>query len=673
MSTNDSLLEVYVYENMQLLDQLDELLIAGEKNGSFASGQIDAIFRILHTIKGSSGMMGYEDLTKLSHSMEDLFAYLRDNIDQHVDHKRICDLVFAAGDFLRGEIEGLQAGVAPQRKGEALIGRIEAYFDVLKNGDAQLDLGKSAAYSEADPGKESSGKPSIEGHVIFARVFFQKDSKMENVRAFGILKSLEGHCHKIATLPEDVLSDGSDDEIVANGFSMYIDTDEALEDIEAKIREAFFIQSLGIEALQLPKQELLSLFYKDKDPVKEQDVPSHLTSDVEVHTGQKQNYMSVKLEKLDSLMDLVGEIVITESTVIKNPEISGLHLESFEKASRQLRKLTDELQDIVMSIRMIPISATFHRMERIVRDMSRKIDKEVDLVISGEDTEIDKNVIDTLVDPLMHIVRNSMDHGIEPRVERIHLGKDPVGTISLDAKNTGGDVIITICDDGKGLDREALIRKGLEKGLLNKPESEITDKEAYALIYKPGFSTNNAVTEFSGRGVGLDVALKNVEKIGGSMSIDSVPGKGMTVQIRIPLTLAIIPGMQVSVGDHTYVLPILSIKQSFKPKKNDVFMDPDRNEMILIRDEVYPVYRLHRLFGIGTSVTKFEDGILMVVEADQKTYCLFVDQLLGEQQTVIKPMPLYVSRAMGWTKGIAGCTILGDGNISLILDVNGLM
>ncbi len=671
MSMNDSLLEVYVYENMQLLDTLDGLLISGEKDGCFQPEQIDAIFRILHTIKGSSGMMGYEELTKLSHSMEDLFAHLRENPGQKTDHKRVCDLVFAAGDFLRSEIEGLQGGAVPQKSAEALIARIKTYYNVLKNNDVAVVAEASNLASKSDSAQTDPGLPILCGQVIKARVFFQKDSKMENVRAFGILKSLEGLFHKIATLPEDVLCDQSEDLIVANGFTMYIDTDETLEDIEKKVREAFFIQSLEIDVMQAEEQELLQLFYKDLDLKKETAVQQ--TANQDTHAAQKQNYMSVKLDKLDNLMDLVGEIVITESTVLKNPEITGLHLESFEKASRQLRKLTDELQDIVMSIRMVPISATFYRMERIVRDMSRKIGKDVNLLISGEDTEIDKNVIDTLVDPLMHIVRNSMDHGIESKEDRILKGKNPVGTISLDAKNTGGDVLITIKDDGKGLDRSTLIRKGIEKGFLKKPESEITDKEAYGLVYKAGFSTNDTVTEYSGRGVGLDVALKNVEKIGGSLSIDSTQGEGVTTQIRIPLTLAIIPGMLVSVGEFNYVLPILNIKQSFKPQSGQVFADPDKNEMIMIRNEVFPVYRLYNLFGIDTHVRQLEDGILMVIEDDSRTYCLFVDQLLGEQQTVIKPMPLYISRTMGWIKGIAGCTILGDGNISLILDVNGLV
>ena len=220
--------------------------------------------------------------------------------------------------------------------------------------------------------------------------------------------------------------------------------------------------------------------------------------------------------------------------------------------------------------------------------------------------------------------------------------RTPIGKINLEARNTGGDVIITIADDGKGLNKAALIKKGIERGLVKKPEAEVTDKEAYALIFAPGFSTKEVVTEFSGRGVGMDVAMKNIERMGGSLTVDSVPDGGMTVQIRIPLTLAIIDGMQVGVANSVYIIPLLSIMESFKPGARDVFTDPDGNEMILIRGKCYPVIRLHKLFGIENGVTHFEDGILVLLESDAQVYCLFVDRLIGEQQTVIKPMPIYI-------------------------------
>lgn len=668
MSQNDSLLDVYIYENLQLLEQLEGLLLTAEKNDRFVPEEVDAIFRILHTIKGSSAMMSFDNLAKLSHAMEDLFGFIRDDHERPYDHRKVCDLVFAAQDFLSSEIDKLQNGTDTNADPSELLQKIEIYYKQLKSNDIPAQQKpEQVETSEPEPAAiDLEQKPIDVPHQFYkVHITFQTDCKMENIRAFGVIKSLDELCQRIITIPEDVLKEHSEDIIIANGFSLYLESNTDPEALKAAILRNFFIQTFNFDQLDDVTDTPLDRRAKSTQ-YKAQETASP-------QTVQKQNYMSVKLDKLDKLMDLVGEIVITETTVTKNPEVLGLHLDSFDKASRQLRKLTDELQDTVMSIRMIPISATFHKLERIVRDMCKKTNKRASLDINGEDTEMDKNVIDNLSDPLMHIIRNSMDHGIEPEAERIANGKSPVGTIRLDAKNTGGDVIITVADDGRGLDRDYIIQKGIERGLVKKPPNEISDKEAYSLIFAPGFSTKDTVTEFSGRGVGMDVALKNVEKMGGSVSVDSVPGKGMTVQIRIPLTLAIIDGMQVGVGDNIYIVPILNIMQSFKPGNKDVFTDPDGNEMIMIRNVCYPVVRLHKLFNIETHATNFEDGILIITEGDTKTYCLFVDELIGEQQTVIKPMPLYISRSMGWLKGIAGCTILGDGSISLILDVNNLM
>ena len=692
MSANDSLLEVYIYENLQLLEKLETTLLAGEKSGEFTSAQIDEIFRVLHTIKGSSAMMGYDPLAKLSHAIEDVMAHIRDNKGQGHDHKKVCDLVFAAADFIRGEIDKLQAGGTPDKDSSALITEIRAYYELLKAGKgvelpaAAPKKAKAAKAQSAEPvqpvqkaaetaaaGKEAV-KAAGELKKYKALVFFQKDCKMENVRAFGLVNSLESMCEKITTVPEDCLQAQSEDEIVSNGFLMLLETREDPEALKNKIKQTFFLQSLEFEETgEAENTEAASTAAAAAPKAGEhptEEAAQHAAADT--LAPQKTNYMSVRLDKLDKLMDLVGEIVITESTVTKNPHILNLRIDSFDKAARQLRKLTDELQDIVMSIRMIPVSATFHKMERIVRDMARKTEKQAELIILGEDTELDKNVIDNLSDPLMHIIRNAMDHGIENAETRAKRGKDPMGKIVLEARNSGGEVLILISDDGQGLDRQKLIQKGLEKGLIKKSEAEVTDKEAYSLIFAPGFSTKDQVTEFSGRGVGMDVAVKNIERMGGSISVDSEYGKGMTVQMRIPLTLAIIDGMQVGVGRSVYIIPLLTIKESFKPKPGDVFRDPDGNEMIMIRGNCYAVTRLHELLGAQTDITRFEDGILVMVEADRQTYCLFVDRLIGEQQTVIKPLPMYISRLIGWIKSVSGCTILGDGSISLILDINGL-
>ena len=376
------------------------------------------------------------------------------------------------------------------------------------------------------------------------------------------------------------------------------------------------------------------------------------------------------MSKLDNLMAIVGEIVITESMVTSCPELSGLKLDSFTKSARQLRKLTDELQDIVMSIRMVPISGIFQKMNRIVRDMGQKLNKDTELVIIGEDTEVDKAIVDCIGDPIMHIVRNSMDHGIEEDVaDRIALGKSPKAKITLSAEHTGSEVIISIVDDGKGINPASVLSKAQRNGLLTKPESEYSKKEILNLLMLPGFSTNEEVTEYSGRGVGMDVVKKNVEKVGGVVSITSEVGEGTCTTLKIPLTMAIVDGMEIAVGNSIFTIPINNIRQSFKISSDEIIRNVNNSEVIKRMDEFYPVIRLHELYNLETSITNIEDGILIWVESGDKSYCLFVDELLGEQQVVVKPLPAYLNSFNIKNSGVAGCTILGDGNISIILDV----
>jgi two-component system chemotaxis sensor kinase CheA len=347
-------------------------------------------------------------------------------------------------------------------------------------------------------------------------------------------------------------------------------------------------------------------------------------------------------------------------------------LDNFYKAARQLNKITDEIQDIVMAVRMVPLSATFHKMHRIVRDMSKKLDKEVNIEIIGEETEVDKNIIEHISDPLMHLVRNAVDHGIEMPDEREANQKSRVGTLTLEAKNAGGDVLVIIKDDGKGLNKKNILEKAAEKHLLTKSANEMSDKEIYSLIFQPGFSTNEVVTEFSGRGVGMDVVIKNIDMIGGSVSIDSTWNKGTTFTLKIPLTLAIIDGMNIKVGNSHYTIPTTSVKEFFRPNRKDIITDPDNHEMIMVRGKCYPILRLYQFYSIKNAKTDFEDGIIIMVEQEDITICIFADELLGQQQVVVKALPEYISRQKK-IKGLTGCTLLGDGNISLILDIAGII
>ena len=347
--------------------------------------------------------------------------------------------------------------------------------------------------------------------------------------------------------------------------------------------------------------------------------------------------------------------------------------DNFMKSARQLRKLTDDLQDIAMSLRMVPISGVFQKMNRIVRDMKQKLGKDVRLTLIGEDTEVDKTIVDSIQDPIMHMVRNAMDHGIEDDAnERIRAGKSAQGEIILSASHTSNEVVISISDDGQGMNPEKLLAKARERGILTKPENEYTRKEALGLVMLPGFSTNQTVTEFSGRGVGMDVVKKNVESVGGTVSLSSEEGQGTTFLMKIPLTLAIMDGMKVTVGSSIFTIAIANIRQSFKILADEIILDESGNEMVERMGSFYPILRLHQFYVIETQVTELVDGILLWVETSDHSFCLFVDDLIGEQQVVVKPFPAFLTTFDLKNYGISGCTILGDGNISIILDIQGL-
>ncbi|OPJ61903.1 chemotaxis protein CheA [Clostridium oryzae] len=367
-------------------------------------------------------------------------------------------------------------------------------------------------------------------------------------------------------------------------------------------------------------------------------------------------------------MDLVGEIVIAEAMVRENPDVSNMDLPNFKKATVQLHKIINELQAIVMSIRMVPLANTFYKMNRIVRDMGKKLDKKVELKIYGQDTEVDKNIIEHISDPLMHLIRNSVDHGIESDAERKEKGKNEPAEITLEAKNSSGEVLIIVKDNGRGLNKDKILAKAKENNLWNDLGKEVTAKEIYKFICMPGFSTKDNVSEFSGRGVGMDVVCKNIERIGGTVEIESELGESTTIALKIPLTLAIIDGMNITVGKSKYTIPTTAIKESFKVKKQDIIMDTDGNEMVIVRGKCYPIKRLHAIYNVATSIQNICDGICIMVENQNKGVVVFADELIGERQVVVKALPNYLKNV----KGLMGCTLLGDGSISLIIDVENL-
>ncbi len=690
----EAMLDMYFFETNSLLEQLDEILLRTEQANAFDSEDIKEIFRIMHTIKGSSAMMGFDNLSVLAHKAEDMFFVIRENPELITDVSFVYDLVFQVSDSYKAQIEAIQNNVG----GEYELSNFDELIEKLKNAKEKLsgEANGEAPAPDAAPVAAAESAPAGDKQKTTVRVFFEDGCQMENLRAFLLINTIREECSFLEFYPADVETNPeTSKEIIEHGFLITFTAEDNQDYILKQIETALNVQSYEVlaapteaPAAEAPKAEIPPEPAKEavqSAPEKPAAAPAPTESAVEKAQAavanaaaqggsQKQSLISVNLAKLDALNDIVGEIITTESMVISNPDLEGLELESFSKAARDLKKLTGELQDTVMSIRMVPLSGVFQKMNRIVRDMRKKLGKDVEFVMEGEDTEVDKSIVDSLQDPLMHLVRNCMDHGIEENVnDRTALGKPAKGTLKLTAQNSSGEVIITVSDDGAGIDPEKVLAKARRSGVLTKPESEYTVKEIQNLILLPGFSTNEQVTEFSGRGVGMDVVKSNVEKCNGTIVVDSKKGAGTTFIIKIPLTLAIIDGMEISVGDIVFTVPISTIRESFKVEPEQILRDTDGNEMIMLRGICYPILRMHEKFGIETEVTDLKEGILLLVETDNKSMCIFADKLIGEQQVVVKPFPKYLARYDIKGEGLSGCTIMGDGSISLIIDTNTLI
>ena len=414
------------------------------------------------------------------------------------------------------------------------------------------------------------------------------------------------------------------------------------------------------------KDEKIDEILAATDVVKPEDMASQVTAKAETVSGDGK--IKVSTDRLDNLINMSGELVIAQSIVAGKVNKSlGSEHSLCSKVAHQ-GKLIRGLQELSMSMRMVPIQGAFQKMARLVRDLSHKAGKNIDFVTVGEETELDRSIVDKIVDPLLHMARNSVDHGIEPPEEREKVGKNPVGRIELRAFHQAGNVVIEIDDDGRGLSKERILKKAIESGII-KAGRELNDQEIFELIFRAGFSTVEKVTDVSGRGVGMDVVKKDIESLRGKIYTNSTPGKGTTFTVRMPLTLAIIDGQIVKVGDERYIIPIHSVLRSFKPTLKQLSSVQNRGEIVMVCGQLIPVVRLYKLFGVVPKSEDVTESLLVIVEEGSERCCLLVDELLDQQQVVIKNL----GRDLGKVKGISGGAIMGDGKVSLILDIPGLM
>ena len=685
---------MYIYETNTLLEQLESIVLDAEKENTFSQDNVNEIFRIMHTIKGSSAMMEFDTLARVSHRIEDMFFLIREgtmSVVKDEDRPALFDVMLHSVDYFREEMEKVEAEQPLNEDVDSFLGNINSLIAKIKGEEIPAEAEAAAPAAAPAPAPASAPEAAApaaapvhvsEGNPEFPyelRVFFDEGCGMENLRAFMLVTSIQGFCAEgdFIYQPAGVENDSSLSEVVIeHGFLLQFRSDADRARAVPVVMTAGSVRSY--EELNYvppkPKEEEHAAPAAESAPAAKAaaPAPAAVPAGQQHAQSQKESLISVGLSKLDQLSAIVGEIVITEAMVTASPDLKGLHLDVFNKSARELRKLTDELQDVSMSLRMVPVANTFQKMNRIVRDMCKKLNKQVKLTLVGEDTEVDKTIVDSIGDPIMHMVRNSMDHGIEENVQdRIDAGKDPVGEILLSAQDTGSEVIIRIADDGAGVNDEAVLRKAIKNGIAS-PDVEYSHKEILNFLMAPGFSTNQEVTEFSGRGVGMDVVKSGVESLGGTVSISSEQGKGMTTIMRIPLTMAIMDGMEVSVGDSIFTIPINNIRSSIKMTEADILHDSVNGEMVKMLDGYYPVIRARNFYNLPGGAERIEDGILMWLESGDCSYCLFVDELLGEQQIVVKPLPAYVNNFDIKNYGITGCSILGDGNISIILDAGGL-
>ncbi len=658
MGSGNEILDMYIYETGTLLEQLETIVLEAEKADTFSQENVNEIFRIMHTIKGSSAMMEFDSLATVAHRIEDMFFIIREGTMSVVSEENrpaLFDVVFQSIDFFRGEVEKVESGEPLDKGIDSFLTNINTLISKIK-GEEPAQPEPAPAAAPAGPAPEPV---SAAGFPFGLQVNFEEGCGMESLRAFMLVTSVKDVCEETEFTfdPPDVETNSATSEtIIEHGFHMMFRSAQARDGAVSVIKSAGSVQ--GYQSYDCPVEEPAPAPAASAAPAQQQH--------------PKETLISVNLSKLDQLSAVVGEIVITESMVTSSPDLKGLNLDAFSKSARQLRKLTDELQDVSMSLRMVPVSSVFQKMTRIVRDMTKKLNRPCKLTLVGENTEVDKTIVDNIGDPIMHMVRNSMDHGIEEtQEERVAAGKDPVGEILLSARDTGSEVIIEIIDDGRGVNDEAVLAKAIRQGIAS-PDVDYSHKEILNFLLAPGFSTNTEVTEFSGRGVGMDVVKRGVEELGGSVSISSELGHGMTTTIRIPLTMAIMDGMEVSVGDSIFTIPINNILSTMKISKGDVIHDSSQGEIIKCQGDFYPIVRARELYQLQGGCTEVEDGVLLWLEAGDHSYCLFVDELLGQQQVVVKQLPAYVNSFNVKNYGINGCTLRSDGSISIILDVASL-
>ncbi len=677
-------LDIFVEESRENLQNMNQALLGLEKNQNDME-LLDEIFRIAHTLKGMSRTMGFDNVGNLTHEMENLLQSLKEQ-KIHID-PNVINILFESFDRLESYINEIaDTGSEGNISADDLI---EVFREILnlEESDKQSPTEKASALTESEKRKDPSvtikleefardtvQKAISEGYSCYKiRVELNPNCMLKSARAFIIFNTLEKDCEILKSSPpvEEI-----EDEKFDLSFELIILTKLSEKSIQQKIMDISEVEQVIVERFVLDE------IIKNTVPSEKEDESDHQTelskhaehSNSEEHSNRLKKAklgktVRVDIERLDMLMNLVSELIITRSRLADIDSFEKRH-NNMNEAIEYLERITTNLHDAVMKVRMVPIERVFNRFPRMVRDLAKELGKEIILDMSGEETEVDRTVIDEIGDPLIHLIRNSIDHGIEDPETRKKLGKPESGTVRLTSYPDGNNVVIEVEDDGRGIDIDKVKSKAVQKGLLTEEQAEnLDEKEAVHLLFQPGFSTTDQVSDLSGRGVGLDVVKTKIESLGGVVEVKTSPGKGSTFTIRLPLTLAIIQALLVNVGDEKYAIPLNSIKEIITIQTAAI-RKVESQEVVLYRNTTLPLLRMKKILNVPCSKENQEEEnlIVVVVKKGDKTAGFIVDDLIGQQEIVIKSLGKFLSNI----KAIAGATILGNGQVALIVDTNSL-
>ncbi len=736
IAVDDDILAEFLSDRESVMEELEGLILEADKQG-LNDDRRSGIRRIIHTLKGESGMLGLNEIQRLCHETE---SYLEAG-----GNGQTVDKLLAVKDWLNTTFETYTTrGIIEVDAGEVLKlfqnGGDEAQQpnDVPAEKEEKFEA-RGITLDDADPGLLPDFITESRGHLDNADVQLltienePEDEEALNAlfRSFHTIKGGAGFLDltdisALSHVAEDLLDKARKGTVKLNGSVVDVifecvdalrrlldaveralttgepvGPDEGLPSLFDHLKLALngqlseegsavpvepdkLLGEILVESGSTSEDEVNEVLSSKDDKsrlgealvregkVKASDVAGALRSQKQARTSTGRNEtikvketVKIDTDRLDKLLDVIGELVIAESIVSQDDEILDDASHRVTRNMRQLHKITRSVQELGMSMRMVAIKPTFQKMARLVRDLARKGGKNVEFVTNGEDTELDRSVVEKINDPLIHLVRNSLDHGIESDPQkRVAAGKPAVAKVELRAFHRGGNIFIEIADDGQGLDREAILEKAREKGVVE-DGSEMSDKEVFSLIFAPGFSTAKKITDVSGRGVGMDVVRRNIETLRGNIELISKPGEGTTVSMQLPLTLAIIEGLIILVGEERYIVPTLSVIESMRPTRSDISTVKGRSEMLMVRGTLMPLYRVSKIFDTPGAAQEIEEALVMIVESQGKQVALMVDQLLGQQQVVIKSL----GRGMGKVQGISGGAIMPDGRVGLIMDI----